>query len=225
MEDVTKLIQAVAVAAWPVLVFYVIWTYRKQVAAVIDSAKGRKFMIKVGGQEISMDEASQQQQKFISDLQHELIELRKKVEGFQVSPAAALSAPPPNLPAANAVLWVDDHPKKNSYFIELLQERGYRVDTAVSTAEGLRKVAEKPYRVILSDMARTEGGSFKGDAGVSLLKALKEQGVQTPFVVFCTGRGVSRYRDQVKELGGQAITSSSTELRAVLDELAPPVNT
>jgi hypothetical protein len=104
VDSLTKLIQALATAAWPVLVFYVLWTYRKHVAAVIDSAKGRKFTVEVGGQKLSMEEANQQQQNFIADLQQQVLELRKRVEGFKVSPQAALAEAPPSSPAATAVL-------------------------------------------------------------------------------------------------------------------------
>ena len=221
MDDATKLIQALSNAAWPILVFFVIWTYRKQVANIIDSAKGRKFTIEVGGQKLSMDDVSQQQQNQIADLQKQLIELRAKVEGTQASAAAALSEVPLRAAAANAFLWVDDNPKNNSYFIELLQQRGFRVDLAHSTSEGIKLANSRSYRAILSDMGRTEDGHYNGDAGLDLLETLNHQGSQTPVVFFCSSQSAIHFRERVGALGAKAITSSATELRAILDELAP----
>lgn len=220
MDEATKFIQALSTAAWPALVFFVVWTYRKQVAAIIESAKGRRFTIEVGGQKLSMEDANQQQQKLIADLQKQLLELRGKVEGFQVSPEAALAAPT-GVPASNAVLWVDDTPKNNSYFIELLQQRGYRVDLATSTSEGIRLANTNTYRAVLSDMGRAEDGQFNDDAGLDLLQLLHREGSTLPFVIFCSTRKAAQFRQRAKELGARAITSSAMELRAVLDEIAP----
>lgn len=224
MDDVTKLIQALSVAAWPALVFYVVWNYRKQVASVIESARGRKFVIEIGGQKLSMEEANEQQQNLIADLQSQLLELRKRVEGFQVSPEAALAASPAVALGSNAILWVDDNPKNNSFFIDQLQKHGYRVDLALSTKEGLSKIDRNAYRLVLSDMGRTEEGQYVGDAGIVLLKELRKRQDQIPVVFFCSAQAVRRFRDQIRELGGRAITSSTTELRAVLDELAPAIS-
>jgi CheY-like chemotaxis protein len=224
VDDFTKLIQALAAVAWPALVSYVLWTYRKQVAAVIESAKGRKFTVEVGGQKLTMEEANQQQQNLIADLQQQLLELRTKVEGFKISPQAALADTPSSPPAGNAILWVDDNPKNNSYFIDLLQKHGYRVDLARSTAEGIRKAENHSYRVILSDMGRMEDGRFDEEAGIHLLAALRKRGSRIPFVVCSTEQAVRRFRDQLKELGAMAITSSTTELRGILDKLAPAID-
>lgn len=224
MDEATKLIQALSNAAWPALVFFIVWTYRKQVSDIMESAKGRKFTIEVGGQKLSMEEANQQQQIQIADLQKQLLDLRSKVEGFQVSPEATLAAEPVKAPASNAILWVDDNPKNNSYFIELLQKRGYRVDLATSTSEGVRLANNNAYRVILSDMGRTENGQFNDDAGIDLLQALRQNGTELPFVIFCSTRKAAQFRERAKGLGARAITGSTTELRGILDELAPDNN-
>jgi len=221
MDDFVKLIQALAEVAWPAILFYVIWAFREQVASLIESAKNRKFTIEVGGQKLTMEDVSQQQQTFITDLQKQLLELRNKVEGFGIAPEATLAEVTPSGQGDNSILWVDDNPKNNSYFIELLQSRGYRVDLAKATGEGLKMADRKDYKIILSDMGRTEDGHYNGDAGIELLEELKKRNSPSPFVVFCSTQGVRRFREQVKSLGGKAITSSSTELRAIIDKLAP----
>jgi len=124
---------------------------------------------------------------------------------------------------SNAILWVDDNPKNNSFFIEQLQKNGYRVDLAHSTKEGLKAVSRNAYRRILSDMGRFEELHYVDDAGIVLLDEIKKGGVQAPLVIFCSRRKVERFGDRVKKLGANSITSSSTELKAVLDELAPAI--
>ncbi len=104
---------------------------------------------------------------------------------------------------------------------EVLQQRGYRVDTAESTTDALAKIDRQRYRLVLSDMGRRESGHFNVDAGIDLREELNRKGVAVPFVVFCSGGGVSQFRDRLQQLGGRAITSSATELRAILDEWAP----
>jgi CheY-like chemotaxis protein len=231
MDSIIKLIEALASSAWPAIVFYVIFSYRRQISSLIESAKNREFEIEVAGQKLSMKEANQQQQKFITDLQEQVIELRKKVEGFRVSPEVEFTEPPnfsspsteirSSAPHSNAVLWVDDNPKNNSYFIDLLQSRGYRVDLAVSTSDALSKLSKSNYRLILSDMGRTEKGQYIENAGVNLLEETRRKDVIVPYVFYCSSQKASQFQEQVRELGGHAMTSSPTDLRAILDELTP----
>jgi|688.fasta_scaffold04205_24 CheY-like chemotaxis protein len=257
IDAITKLIQAFSSAAWPGIVFYIIFSYRRQIATLIESAKSREFTMEVGGQKLSMKEANQQQQIFINDLQEQLNEIRKKIEestpipplsppeedldfspnlstGGSIPPSISSStnfnenptpivptATPYLMPNSNAVLWVDDNPKNNSYFIDLLQNRGYRVDLALSTSDALSKINNNTYRLILSDMGRTEKGKYIKYAGMVLLETIRNQGETLPLVFFCTSKHTIELLDKVKESGGYAITSSQTELRAILDDLAP----
>lgn len=221
MHDATELIQALVAAAWPAIVFFVIWTYREPVSSIIASAKHREWSIEVGGQKLSMAEANQQQQTQIGDLQQQLNALKAKIDGFQVAPEAALNDEVANVASASAVLWVDDNPKNNSYFIELLQKRGFRVDLARSTSEGMNCFATNSYRAIISDMGRTEDGRYNSDAGLDLLEELRKQRATAPVVFFCSERAAVNFRERAQALGAKAITASTTELRALLDQIAP----
>jgi CheY-like chemotaxis protein len=231
MDSIIKLIEALASAAWPAIFFYVIFSYRRQVSSLIESARNREFTIEVGGQKLSMKEVNQQQQNFIDDLQKQLNELRKKVEGIGVSPEVEFTEPQIfspqssevqlSTPHSNAVLWVDDNPKNNSYFIDLLQSRGYRVDLALSTSDALSRLSKSNYRLILSDMGRTEGGQYIENAGVNLLEETRRKNVIVPYIFYCSSQKASQFQEQIKELGGHAVTSSPTDLRAILDDLTP----
>lgn len=224
MHDESEIIKAIGTTAWPAVAAYAIWAFREQVAELIDSAKVRKFTIEIGGQKLSMEEANQQQQLLIGDLQKRLNDLSKKIEGPEAShgtPAAMQETVRDSKSKTSAVLWVDDNPKNNSYFIELLQQRGYRVDLAESTGDALARIEGHRYRLILSDMGRKEVGRFNADAGIDLLEELNKKKSQVPYVVFCSGDGVRRFGENFKGIGGYAITSSATDLRAILDDLTP----
>jgi CheY-like chemotaxis protein len=221
MDSIIKLIEALASSAWPAIVFYVIFSYRRQVSSLIESARSREFTIEVGGQKLSMKEVNQQQQIFIDDLQKQLNELRKKVEGIGVSPEVEFTEVKSSTPHSNAILWVDDNPKNNSYFIDLLQSRGYRVDLALSTSDALSKLSKSNYRLILSDMGRTEGGQYIENAGVNLLEETQRKNVIVPYIFYCSSQKASQFQERIKELGGHAVTSSPTDLRAILDDLTP----
>ena len=139
MQAVTTLVAAVSALLWPVIVVGVLVIFHSPIRDLIGSAKSRKITIKIGGQELTMDEATEQQSKLIANLQSQIADIQGRLA--QVSPAE-LSAQP-SLPAPvqqlSSVLWVDDEPKNNSYFVEELGRLGVRVDLARTTSEGLSK--------------------------------------------------------------------------------------
>lgn len=218
MENVSTFIDSVAVLLWPLIVIVVLFQFRPAVNALIDSAKSRKFTLKIGGQELTMEEVNQQQRGLIADLQTQVIELQKKIGSIAHSEEATANAGPANIPSqlARSVLWVDDNPKNNTYFIAELGDLGMSVDIALSTTEGVAKFERGDYRFVISDMGRKEDGKFNRDAGLDLLQAIREQDAEIPFVIFCSRKGASEFRAKAKELGATGITASATELFATL---------
>lgn len=218
MSEVAKLLEGIAVLAWPVIVILVILRFKPAIAALIESAKSRKFTLKIGGQELSMEEASQQQRNLIADLQAQVMEIKRQIEPqmqfAKESPVIARSA---ERALSHSVLWVDDNPKNNSYFVQQLRDKGVTVDLALSTAEGLRLFAGKTYGVVISDLGRTENGAYKPTAGIELLKEVRAINKKLPFVIFCSSRGVRGYRDEAMSYGATAITSSPTEMSGILE--------
>jgi hypothetical protein len=95
---------------------------------LVESARGRKFTIKVAGNELTMEEASEQQRVILSDLQAKLVELEKRLGSGLATLQNPISAPPTS---SKRILWVDDRPKNNSFFVASLEERGVRVDIAL----------------------------------------------------------------------------------------------
>jgi hypothetical protein len=114
MEGLSKLITAVASLAWPLVLAAVLYELWGPIRALADSALSRKFTIKVGGNELTMEEASEQQRVILSDLQNKVAALEKHAEpnvstdNIVLKPAARIR---------KTILWVDDNPKNNSYLI------------------------------------------------------------------------------------------------------------
>ena len=227
MDDlIIKLLEVLPDFAWPLLACYVVVSFRKEFSALMDSAKQRKFIVEIGGQKLTMEEANEQQQGLIQDLQEQIVLLRKEFERGSGVTAARLEDGKSSVPVtkeltSSAILWVDDQPKNNSHFIDFFLKRGYRVDLAESTSEGLVLAQRNNYGVIISDMGRREDGIYNADAGMDLFEQLKELGVDTPYVVYSSAKGVRMFQDRLLRMGGAGITSSPTVLRGILDRLIP----
>lgn len=221
MSGFAELIESLSAAVWPMIALYVVWRYGKDVSGVIQSARDRKFLLEIGGQKLSMEEANKQQQTLIADLQTNMVAMMKRLDALGIAESQGSTLVSETTPESNRILWVDDNPKNNSYYVEQLQNDGYVVDIALSTKEALSKMMNRNYRLVISDMGREENGEFVGDAGVRLLKQLRENASSTPVVFFCSKRGVQSYGETVFSLGASGITSSTIELRSLFEKLAP----
>jgi len=217
MELLPTIINSLAALLWPVIVIVLIFLFRPALGAIIESARSRRFTIKVGGQELTMEEANDQQHQLIADLQTQVVELRKRVEG---TPAAAEASTRLQPTAADVesrpVLWVDDVPKNNSYFVEQLSKLKIDVDLALSTSDAMAKFEKRNYRYVISDMGRQEEGTFNPDAGLDLLRYVRGKDPKVPFVLFCHPNAVRDFGDEARRLGATGITSSPTELFGLL---------
>jgi CheY-like chemotaxis protein len=217
MTDVAKLLEGFATLAWPAIIIIVICLFKPKVAELIESAKSRKFTLKIGGQELTMEEASEQQRTIIADLQAQVIEIQKRIEGrVQPIPAPSEKVKAIIPPVARSILWVDDRPKNNSYFVQQLSDKGINVDLALSTTEGLRLFEKKNYGVIISDMGRTENGEYKATVGLELLQRIRDHNKTIPFIIFSSSRAAREYQDKARSLGATLITSSPTEMFGIL---------
>ena len=65
MESLAKLISALSALAWPAIFCYLLYKFHDPILTLIKSAQGRKFTIKVAGNELTMEEASEQQRKIV----------------------------------------------------------------------------------------------------------------------------------------------------------------
>ena len=225
MEAVPKLLEGISLLLWPAIVILLIVLFRPVIKALMESAKSRKFTLKIGGQELTMEEASKQQNSLIADLQSQVAEIRRAVgqvssEGSVPQAQAVSGSGEPSRVSdrsGRSVLWVDDYPKNNSYFVEQLSDVGISVDLALSTTEGLAKFRRGSYLAVISDMGRLEDGKDRPEAGLDLVREIRKTDKQTPILIFCSSRAVHRAGDMALKLGANGVTSSPAELHRLLE--------
>ena len=224
MKDAAELLKAIATLIWPLLVLVLLLRFAGAIRTVVESASRRKFSLKIAGNELTMDEFSEQQIKLLADLQANLTELENKIaapsavisEGRNaalVEPVRTESEPP--VAGNSRILWVDDTPRNNSYLVAVIEERGSRVDVALSTDEALRKFAPARYDAVISDMGRPESGR----AGLDLAERIRAIDKKTPYFIFCGRWAARNMRDEAKASGVNYITSSGSELLTELGKV------
>jgi CheY-like chemotaxis protein len=125
---------------------------------------------------------------------------------------------PPERDTSKTVLWVDDNPTNNAYEIAKLERADrYRVDQAKSTRGALGKLKLTNYAVIITDMGRQEDGNFVPDAGLQLISAVRDMGIETPIYVYTSPGSAEQLRDDVKNAGGDGVTGSPVELFSLIE--------
>ena len=85
MNQVAELLKAVATLAWPLILAVLLWRFYQPLKAIIESARGRKFTVKVAGNELTVEEASEQQRHLLSDLQTKMAALQTRFEAVLAS--------------------------------------------------------------------------------------------------------------------------------------------
>jgi CheY-like chemotaxis protein len=164
-----------------------------------------------------MEEVNQQQLVQNRDLLQRLAELTQKVDGASPSPAkdnGRVVSPSPSV--SNLVLWVDDNPGNNAFFVEYLGKAGIQTDIAVSTAVGQRKFKPGKYRFVISDMGRRERHGYNSDAGIDLLDAVRAEDQSVPFFIYCSTQAKNRFGQIALDRGASGVTASPTELFSLL---------
>ncbi|WP_019855102.1 response regulator [Actinopolyspora mortivallis] len=111
-----------------------------------------------------------------------------------------------------AVLWVTDRAQSHALLVEQLRNNGVRVTITATTSEAVAEISERPYRLVVTDMARREDGRWRNDAGLTLLRELRDLGMEIPVIVFGTQRGQVQHADQARQLGAVAATHSAYEM-------------
>lgn len=207
MESIAKIISSLASLGWPILFAFLIFRFSEQLRRLIDSAAGRKFTIKIAGNELTMEEISEQQRILLSDLQTKLIEIEKKInlENEPVVDELVSSQ-------GKRMLWVDDNPRNNSLLIATLEGQGIIVDTALSTEEGVKKFKSMDYDFVVSDMARR--GNDK--AGIDLVKMIRVLNPTIPFFLYCGAWAAKNMKQEALDAGVTQITASSATLLTYL---------
>jgi len=213
MENIGEILDGIAALAWPFLILLLLVMFSGSIKEVIDSARRRKFSIKVGDNELTMEESTEQQRLLINDLQEQVISLKQRVEQTDETVLRSAAAP------ANVddkllkkILWVDDYPSNNANIIAHLSDLGVDVTTAKSTQEGMQRFGSGHYDAVLSDMGRFEDGRNNHKAGIDLAKQIREIDPDVPFYIFCSRRGKTRGEKEAREAGANGVTTSFIQL-------------
>lgn len=215
MENFSKLLNAVAAVLWPLVTFLLVMRYSGPLIRVLETARSRKFTVKVAGNELTMDEVREQQANLFAVLQERIESLEKRV------PRSTLqSESQPDAPKARPikrVLWVDDNPRNNSTLVDVLNRRGMHVVQVVDTNEALRSLEACSYDLIISDMGRPEGNRFVDDAGIQLTQRVRARYPDLPVFIFCSARKASSMKEEAMRAGTTMITSSGARLLEALE--------
>jgi len=229
-------ISAIAAILWPALILIALLMFRRPLRQVIQSAEQRKWTLKIGGQELGMEELNTQQNAMIADLQKQVGALSRILAGLALDTQVAEQSDSQQLLAAesaalgdrpvlerpasaHAVLWVDDHPENNALLIDQLQRNAVRVDLVKGTNEALAYLHQRRYGAVLSDMGRIENGTNVPDAGLRLLRSVRDYDASIPVLFYTSPFAATAYADDATAQGATTITASPTVLFEYLESL------
>jgi CheY-like chemotaxis protein len=100
-------------------------------------------------------------------------------------------------PEWKCVLWVDDHPEHNEAETAALAKLQIEVQTAQSTAEGIRKLEENPhFNLVISDWGR----AWEWEAGLRLLSRVRELRPSLPVIFYHGETGAARRAERAERL-------------------------
>jgi CheY-like chemotaxis protein len=214
-----RIIEAVGSLLWPLLVAVIVFRLAPHVPDLVAdlrrAMRTRAFTVKIGGAELSVEEATEQLRRQVTDLQtHMASQLAAREVGAE---PGAVAAGPVADQARATVLWVDDDPAANALEMAKLRDDGVEVLQARSTAEAMDVLTlRRGVRAIVTDLGRNEGGEFRPHAGLALLRQLREAELDQPVVVYTSIRGVELDRQDALDAGAAVVTASPTELFAAL---------
>jgi CheY-like chemotaxis protein len=227
-----RIIEAIGSLLWPLLVAVLLIRVIPHIPGVVSdlrrAMRTRAFTVKIGGAELSVEEATEQLRRQVTDLQtHMAIQLAERGEAGPPTPAGPPGAPGPvgTEAAAGAagdqgrptLLWVDDNPDANTLELAKLRDDGVEILLARSTAEAMDVLSlRRGVGAIVTDMGRTEDGEFRSHAGLALLRQLHDAEQSQPVLVYTSARRVELDRQDAIDAGATTVTSSPTELFAAL---------
>jgi CheY-like chemotaxis protein len=217
MAELGKLLEGIATLFWPFVAVLIILRFSRDVGGVIASAKERKFALKVGGQEVTMEEVGKQERLLITDLQAQVEQIRKVVAsniGQPLEPAVVGTVLSSR--ARRSILWADDNPRNNAYLIAQLDDWGVEVDLALSTEDALRRLRGKKYDLLISDMGREEDGTYNPRAGLNLIERVKAVNKSIPIVIYADYEKVIQYGQEARDLGATSTTYSPTAVGMII---------
>ena len=227
-----RIIEAIGSLLWPLLVAVLLIRVVPHIPGVVAdlrrAMRTRGFTVKVGGVELSVEEATEQLRRQVTDLQtHMANQLAAQRLPAPTGPPPTPGGPPgaqapaPDTAVAGAeratILWVDDNPDANALELAKLRDDGLEVLVARTTAEAMDVLSlRRGVRALVTDLGRSEDGEFRSHAGLALLRQLKEAEQDQPVLVYTSTRRAELDRQDALDAGATTVTASPTELFAAL---------
>jgi CheY-like chemotaxis protein len=226
-----RIIEAIGSLLWPLLVAVLLIRVIPHIPGVVAdlrrAMRTRAFTVKIGGVELSVEEAAEQLRRQVTDLQTQMAnQLVERGDWVEAGPPSRPGSPGAGAEAVDraaadqgrpTLLWVDDNPEANTLELAKLRDDGVEVLLARSTAEAMDVLSlRRGVGAIVTDMGRTEDGEFRSHAGLALLRQLHEAEQSQPVLVYTSARRVELDRQDALDAGATTVTSSPTELFAAL---------
>ena len=244
--EAAALITAIGGVVWPLVGIALLWTLRKRFSAMVDSIVQRGGGVKLAGFEVSVAQATEQQQSLIADLQIRLAGLEDRLQAMTLLPIdATRSIPPPVDTVPEKAIGLAPNPGEASS-IDLDSVASSRkipdgmmilwVDGHPEAAAALIDTIERRGARVVKALSITDAldqasardfdvivtrmkiGS-SADGGIDLVVRVREAlPLSTIFVLADLG-GAERFGRQALVAGAQFVTDSAAELIRALTRL------
>jgi CheY-like chemotaxis protein len=223
-----RIIEAIGSLLWPLLVAVVLIRVLPHVPALVAdlrrAMRTRAFTVRIAGAELTVEEATEQLRRQVTDLQtHMAIQLADRDGAGPPPPpapgtaAGTGEAAGPSGPGRPTLLWVDDRPDDHALELAKLRDDGIEVLLARSTAEALDVLSlRRGVHAVVTDLGRSEDGEFRTHAGLALLRQLKEAEHTQPVLVYTDAARAELDRQDALDAGAALVTASPVELLAAL---------
>lgn len=213
MENTAKILEGFAALLWPLIIIILILRFSKSVDSLLKSAGLRKFKLKVGGNELTMEEVSEQQRMLIKDLQEQVINIQRA----EVKTNQYREVDYDSKLAGKRILWVDDKPKSNTHLIAHMSESNMEVKLATSNEQGLNLLrSNQVIDAIITPIDRFTGEQYDATAGIAFSKEVRKFDNKVPIYVLCNARTQKKYKKESEDAGITAMTSSPIKLLNML---------
>jgi CheY-like chemotaxis protein len=217
-----RIIEAIGSLLWPLLVAVILIRVLPHVPSLVAelrrAMRTRAFTVKIGGAELTVEEATEQLRRQVADLQtHLAAQLADRADAGPADAGVDGAAGPAGDRGRPTVLWVDDHPGDHTLELAKLRDDGVETLLARSTAEAMDVLSlRRGVRAVVTDLGRTEDGEFRATAGLALLRQLKEAEHDQPVLVYTDARRVELDRRDALDAGAAVVTSSPLDLFTAL---------
>lgn len=198
--------------AWPVVAGVVLYRFHPLIAALLQRDN---MQIKVGGLELSVQDAAKAHGKNI-------VEIQQRLAAIEANSNISQDFAPGKIELEDfdrknrSILWVDDFPSNNAFLIDSLREKNVEVVLSLGTDDALEKLRYRKFGAIITDLGRVENGVDNPNAGFDLIGRIRSSGDEVPILVFAGRRALEKRRALI-EAGAENATNSGVDVLAFVE--------